>query len=174
MKRLGLLAAAAGLVAFGLHAGTAGAHDTIAGSTPPNGAVLTEPITEASIDFGEEVSGVELAIIGPDDSGLPLESTTVAGSPTVVKIEFEELSDEGEYIVRYLAPVTADGHTLAGAISFTYGSAGGSTNTTLILVFCAVAIVVLSTGAVLSYRRYRALTDGDDVDGDVDLADAGV
>ena len=67
--------------------------------------------------------------------------------------------------------VTADGHTLAGAIQFTYGAEGGSDSTGAILLFCAVAIVVLSIGAFFSWRRYRALRASEV---DEDLADAGV
>lgn len=156
--------------AFALGGGTAGAHDDIASSTPESGAMLDAPIAEVTVDFGEEVGDVEMALIGPDDQ-IVQPATVTQTSPTTARLEFPELETEGVYFVRYLAPVTADGHTLAGAITFTYGDAGGSSNVVPILLFCFAAVVVLSIGAFFSWRRYRALRASEV---DEDLADVGV
>lgn len=163
------LAITGGLTAIVLAAGTAGAHDDIAASDPESGSTIDDPISEVTIDFGEEVENVEMAVFTPDDD--VLESETVQITPTAAKVEFDELEQEGIYIVRYLAPVPADGHTLAGAIQFTYGSAGGPSNVVPILLFCGVAIVVLSIGAYFSWRRYKMLKTSEVDD---DLADVGV
>ncbi len=163
------LAIAGGLAAVVLGGGTVVAHDDIASSTPASGSTIDDPISEVTIDFGEEVADVEMALLGPGDE-LIEPTETVLVNPTTATIQFPELDQQGVYIVRYLAPVVRDGHTLAGAIQFTYGSAGGS-NTGPLLVFAAAAIVVLSTGAFFSWRRYQALA-GSEVD--EDLADVGV
>lgn len=157
------------LVVLLVGAGAARAHDDIASSTPASGTTVDEPISEVTIDFGEVVADVEMALLDPDDQ-IVQPSVTEVVTPTSARISFDELDREGVYIVRYLAPVVDDGHTLAGAISFTYGSAGGS-NVGAILLFCGVAIVVLSIGAWFSWRRYRHLS-GSEVD--QDLADVGV
>ena len=149
--------------------GVAHAHDDITSSDPASGTTIDDPISEVTIDYGEIVADVEMALFDPDDERI--EGTTVQISPTSTRLEFAELDDEGVYIVRYLAPVPADGHTLAGAIQFTYGSAGGPSNTVAILLFCGVAIVGLSIGAYFSWRRYRALSSSEV---DEDLADVGV
>ncbi len=159
-----------GLAALLFGAGLAGAHDDIVSSDPASGSQLDDPISEVTIEFGEEVADVEMALIGPDDE-IVEPTTTQSLTATTARIEFAELEREGVYFVRYLAPVVDDGHTLAGAIQFTYGSAGGSSNLVPILLFCAIAIVVLSIGAYFSWRRYRAIS-GSDVDDD--LADVGV
>ena len=170
MKRPRLAAALLGsLVALLIGAGPAHAHDDIASSSPPSGTTVDEPISEVTIDFGEVVADVEMALLDPDDK-IVEPSVTEIITPTSARISFDELDREGVYIVRYLAPVVDDGHTLAGAVSFTYGSAGGS-NVGAILLFCGVAIVALSIGAWFSWRRYRALSASDV---DEDLADVGV
>ncbi|MGI9646562.1 MAG: copper resistance CopC family protein [Ilumatobacteraceae bacterium] len=157
MKRTGLgIIVAAGLATLALGAGPASAHDSIASSDPASGSTIDDPISEVTIDFGEGVANPEMAVFGPDDE--IVESVTVQISDTAARAEFDELQTEGIYIVRYLAPVTADGHTLAGAIQFTYGSAGGDSNVVPILLFCAVAILILSIGAYFSWRRYRQLS----------------
>ena len=157
VKRSGLaIALAAGLATLAFGASTANAHDTIAGSDPVSGSTIDDPISAVTIDFGEGVENPEMAVFGPDDE--IVESVTVQISDTTARAEFDELQVEGIYIVRYLAPVTADGHTLAGAIQFTYGSAGGDSNVVPILLFCGVAIVILSIGAYFSWRRYRQLS----------------
>ncbi len=157
VKRSGLgFAVAAGLAILLLGAGTASAHDDIASSDPASGSLVDEPISEVTIDFGEGVESPEMAMFGPDDE--IVESVIVQVDDTTARIEFDELEDEGIYIVRYLAPVTADGHTMAGAIQFTYGSTGGGRNVVPILLFCGVAIIALSIGAYFSWRRYKELS----------------
>lgn len=163
-------AAAASIVMVVAGAAPTAAHDDIAGSEPPSGTTLDDPISEVTIDFGEEVSDVEIAVIGPDD--LLVEPATVELlSPTEARVEFPLLEQEGVYFVRYLAPVVLDGHTLAGAITFTYGDAGGSTDLAAILLVAGVALVVLGIGGALSWRRYRSANRSEV---DEDLSDVGV
>ena len=150
-------------------AGRAAAHDTIAGSDPEQGARIDEPISEVTIDFGEEIADdPQLALLYDTGDGEieELESTASRSAPTIGRLEFEPLEREGRYFVRYLATVPLDGHVVAGAINFDFGEPRGSGATELTpwLVFGLVAVVVLGAGAWLSRRRHLALTAGTGAD----------
>ena len=112
------------------------------------GAKLDEPISEVTIDFGEPISDdLEIVLLydlgNSDVEQIPATSTKV--SDTVGKIEFDEITDQGRYFVRYLVTVPTDGHVLAGAVSFDYGEAPGSgTNWYLWIVFALVGAAVIS------------------------------
>lgn len=165
--RSSFISVLAALVGIGLASATGGvvlAHDDLAGSVPEHQAVLDAPISEVTIDFGEAVEGVELGLIGPNDEQLPGEVTVM--SDTEAKLTFDELTVEGEYLVRYLAE--EDGHLVAGAISFVYGSrdATGAGATTWIL-FGLAAAAILAVGAFFTLRRSRVGA----VDGDSDIGD---
>jgi methionine-rich copper-binding protein CopC len=179
-----LLPVAAVLLALGAApAGRAAAHDTIAGSDPEQGARLDEPISEVTIDFGEEIADEpQLALLYDTGDGEieELGGTASRSGPTTGRLEFDPLEREGRYFVRYLATVPVDGHVVAGAINFDFGEPRGSGATELTpwIVFGLAAVVVLGAGAWLSRRRHVALTaatgadpSGDDVEepgGDVD------
>ena len=132
------------------------AHDEIESSDPESGAVLDEPISEVTIDFGEPISDdLDMALLydlGDSDVEQVPGVTTKVGE-TVGVLEFDELTDTGRYFVRYLVTVPRDGHVLAGAITFDYGEAAGSgTNWYLWLVFGLFAAAALSIGAWYSLR----------------------
>lgn len=127
-----------------------GAHDEIASSIPENQSQFDDPISQVTIDFGEPVESVELALVSPDDLDLP--GTVTVVSDTVAVLNFAPLDQEGQYLVRYLAE--EDGHLVAGAIAFTFGSPGGSGAGTLTwLIFGVVAAAILGIGAFFSLRR---------------------
>ena len=86
------------------------AHDDIESSVPEHKAQFDDPISEVTINFGEPVDGVELALVGPDDGDVPGEVLIV--SETEAKLVFEPLTVKGEYFVRYLAE--EDGHLIRG------------------------------------------------------------
>jgi hypothetical protein len=66
--------------------------------------------------------------------------------------------------VQYLAPVPVDGHVIAGAISFVYGSPStGGTDGFPVLPFVVGAIVVLALGGWFTYRRMLTPAEPDDV-----------
>lgn len=165
------ITALAAVVGFGLAAATGTAvfaHDEIESSVPAHQEILDAPISEVTIDFGEPVGGVELGLISPDDEQLPGEVTVISDTEAV--LTFEELTEEGEYLVRYLAE--EDGHLVAGAISFVYGSrAGSGADPMTWVVFGLVAVAILGVGAYFSVRRTR--TTDPDGDGQVER-DTGV
>ena len=155
------------------------AHDDIVGSDPESGTVIDEPITEVTIEFGVPVNDdVELALFGPGDDNLIEDTTTVILSPTTAKIEFAPVEEEGMYIVRYLTTATVDQHFLVGAVSFTYGSAGGGASGVNLMLFAIPMIIILAIGTALSYRLHRRQTagtkPGNGSEVDDDLSDVGV
>lgn len=159
-RRAAIAASGAVLLVVGAVAGSAAAHDGISSSSPEAGSSFDEPISEVTIDFGVTIDDdVELALLDPDEEQVP--STTTRISDTVAVAEFDPLERQGTYIVRYLTTVPGDGHLLAGAISFTYGTASGDSSITTWVLFGVASAVVLGIGTWLSLRRARALTTGE-------------
>ena len=101
------------------------AHDGITGSTPENRSTIDDPISSAEIDFGIGVSDdVSMFLTYDPGDGTIVDiggETTKTGDETA-RLDFPEIDVEGTYFVRYLAPVPADGHVVAGSISFTWGT----------------------------------------------------
>ena len=154
-------ALAAAVASVLLVAAPVAADDDIAGSDPESGAMLSEPIDAVTIDFGAAVEVVDLRLF-TDDIDQPLPGTIVVVSPTTVRLEFEMLTREDEYFVRYVAReegaddghgdadddaghvVGADAdadadesHFVSGAITFTYGSPAD--DTAVLRTFATVA-----------------------------------
>ena len=154
------------------------AHDDIVGSDPESGTVVDDPITEVTIEFGVPVNDdVQMALFGPGDDNLIEDTTTTILSPTSAKIEFAPVEDEGMYIVRYLTTATVDQHLLVGAVSFTYGSAGGGAGNVNWLLFAIPMIIILAIGTAWSYRLHRKQTaaqSGRGSEVDEDLSDVGI
>jgi methionine-rich copper-binding protein CopC len=154
------------------------AHEGIAESDPPSGSTLDDPISEVSIEFGTTIGDdTEIAVFGPD--GEPLDTVTTVVSDTAAIVEFDEIDQKGTYIARYLTSSVQDGHLLAGAISFDYGSASSGPSALAWVLVLGAAVVILSIGAYFSFRKYRALSAGaEGPDGesqvDDDLSDVGV
>lgn len=137
-------------VALGGVAGSVAAHDEIESSVPAHGSQFDEPISEVTITFDEPVGNVEVALVGPDDRDRP--GTVTKVSDTTVRLEFDLLTDEGEYLVRYLAE--EDGHLNAGAITFVYGSrAGSGAGATTWILFGIAAALILAVGLFFTLRR---------------------
>lgn len=153
-------------------AATASAHESDAVSDPPSGSVIDEAISEVDIEFGVDISDdIELALFGPGDDNLIEPTTTTKTASNAAKIEFEPLEQRGTYIVRYLGVAPVDGHTIVGAVSFTYGSDGGS-DTRSWIWFLLAMIPILAVGTAWSYRLHtrqraerEAVADGDSAGG---------
>ena len=147
-------------------AGPAVAHDDIAGSDPVSRSTIDEPISSVEIDFGEVISD-DVAMFLTFDLGNnefeDIGGVTVKTSDTTARLDFDEVEREGTYFVQYLAPVPVDGHVIAGAISFIYGSPStGGSDSFPIIPFVLGAILVLAVGGWFSYRRMMAPADVDD------------
>jgi methionine-rich copper-binding protein CopC len=161
-RRIRIVAVVAALAAAASFSSVAFAHDEIESSVPEHKAQIDEPITEVTINFGEPVAGVELGLRGPDDERIAGDVTVI--SDTQARVNFAKLTDEGQYIVQYLAE--EDGHLVAGAITFTYGDpAGEGADIGIWIIFGIVAAAILGAGAFFSFRRYNAAdgTSDDDI-----------
>lgn len=102
------------------------AHEGIESSTPQNRSTIDDPISSAEIDFGEGISdsvSMFLTYDPGDGSIIDIGGDTTVTGDTTARLDFPEITEEGTYFVRYLAPIPADGHVVAGSISFTWGAA---------------------------------------------------
>ena len=114
--------------AFGVIGATstpAAAHDGIESSTPENRSTIDDPISSAEIDFGEGISddvSMFLTYDPGDGSIVDIGGETTKTGDNTARLDFPEISEKGTYFLRYLAPVPADGHVVAGSISFTWGT----------------------------------------------------
>ena len=139
--------------------GLVSAHDEIESSVPAHQSQFDDPISEVTIQFGEPVGGIELALVGPDNEELG--GTVERLSDTSARLTFPPLPREGEYLVRYLAE--EDGHLVNGAISFVYGSRDGTgAGTSTWLLFGIVAVALLAIGSLWTWKLSRRLTDDDE------------
>lgn len=167
-RAIGVAVLAAVVVSLG--ASTASAHEADAESDPPSGSTIDEPISEVTIEFGVDIADdVELALFGPGDDELIEPTTTTKTASNAAMIEFEPIEQRGTYIVRYLTVAPIDGHTIVGAVSFTYGSEGGG-QLGAWLWFALAMIPILALGAALSIRLHRRQQAG--AAGHVDDGDA--
>ena len=161
-RRSRIVAVVAALAAAASFSSVAFAHDEIESSVPEHKAQIQvdEPVTEVTINFGEPVASVELGLRGPDDERIAGDVTVISG--TQARLNFAKLTDQGQYIVQYLAE--EDGHLVAGAITFTYGDpAGEGADIAIWIIFGVVAAAILGAGAFFSFRRNNA-PDGTSVD----------
>ena len=150
-------------VAVGAGATPVTAHDDIRSSTPTSRSTLSEPISTVEIAFGEVISddvamfrGYDLGDNEFEDSG----GETVRTGETTARLDFDEVEREGTYFVQYLAPVPVDGHVIAGAISFTYGSPStGGSGGFPVVPFIVGALIVLVIGGWFTYRRMLVPVD---------------
>lgn len=143
----------------------AAAHDDIVGSTPETRSTIADPISDVEIDFGETIGdNVKMVLtydlVTSDGAVEDLGGTTVKTGDTTARLDFDRIDREGRYFVNYLAPVPADGHVIAGSISFTWGDPPSGSGFPVV-PFIALAAVILAVGAWFSYRRMLV---GDDVE----------
>jgi methionine-rich copper-binding protein CopC len=113
------------IAALGLLGAPVAAHDGIEASTPANRSTIDDPISSAEIDFGEGISddvSMFLTYDPGDGSIVDIGGETTKTGDSTARLDFPEISEEGTYFVRYLAPVPSDGHVVAGSISFTWGT----------------------------------------------------
>ena len=127
--RLRWIAVAAGMavaVTVALSAAPASAHDDIEGSSPANRSLINDPISSVDIDFGIAIGeNTQMFLTYDPGNGeiIDIGGDTVVTGEETARLDFPELTEQGTYFVQYLAPVPADGHVLAGSISFSWGTA---------------------------------------------------
>lgn len=99
----------------------ASAHAELLSTTPEDGAVLDQAPAEAVLTFNEPVQLIDgsIRLFPGDDDPLNLDAHV---SNTSVVATFPAGVDDGAYALSYRV-VSADGHPISGAITFTIGDA---------------------------------------------------
>lgn len=118
-----LAAALLGALLVLLGVQSASAHAELLSTTPQDGAVLEQAPAEAELTFNEPVQLIEdsIRLFAGDEDPVVLEAhisndTVIAALPAEV--------EQGRYALSYRV-VSADGHPISGAITFTIGNASG-------------------------------------------------
>lgn len=101
----------------------ASAHAELVSTTPQDGATLEEPPAEVVLTFNEPVQLLDdsMRLFPGDGSAVPLDAH-VSSSEVIASLP-AELGD-GSYALSYRV-VSADGHPISGAITFTIGEGAG-------------------------------------------------
>jgi copper transport protein len=119
---LGLLAGAlVGLALVLAPAAPASAHASLVKTDPSEGQVLAESPGEARLTFNETVSAPAGGVKMYDAQGKALESKASARD-NVLTVDVPDTLDEGTYVVSWRV-VSADGHPIAGSLTFSVGQA---------------------------------------------------
>lgn len=162
----GLLAIA--LLLIGPGAGAASAHDSLAGSTPADGAALPTPPADVTLEFAEppQSLGVQVRVTGPD--GAPVSESEPVVRGTAVAQPLGPGLPAGSYTVEWRV-TSSDGHPISGVFSFTASGGAPSiaagtgdlpaaeaepSDTSFPWVWIALAVIV-TVGAALVVRRLR-------------------
>ena len=97
----------------------ASAHAELESSDPADGATLAEPPAAVSFTFGEDLLDQGNAVVVTEvATGTRLATTAVQVDGDTVSVAWPEASPAGEYRAAFRV-VSADGHPIEGAISFT-------------------------------------------------------
>lgn len=149
---------------FGLSVFPAAAHSQLVSTLPVDGTTVATPPTEVRFTFNENLMDglTTLAII--DSAGNVVTSMSIAPTGTEVALPWPADLGRGTWQVSYRV-VSADGHPVSGAITFTVGaespvsaeSAPSATDrsVTLWLVVGAILVVIIVV-LVMAWRRRNA------------------
>jgi copper transport protein len=123
VRRLGRCLAVAGgsLIVAAAPAGTVFGHAELRESVPAAGAQLADPPPLISLRFSERVELLDDAVVLLDADGARIDLGDPTADGSVVTATVPDLP-EGAYVVDWQV-VSADGHPVAGAFTFTVGNA---------------------------------------------------
>ncbi len=127
MRMLSLgLAVVLVLVSLVTGARSAAAHAQLVSSTPADGSVLQSMPESVSFEFNENINPAfaQVVVMGADQRNQAIDGVTVEAA--VVSAAMPADLPEGHVVARYRV-VSADGHPIAGEISFTVGDGGAAT-----------------------------------------------
>lgn len=121
-RRAGRLLGALAVVVVGalVPASPASAHAQLSTSDPADGAVVDAP-TEVTLSFSESVSVQPDGIRVLDGAGDRVDAGTATASGAVVRVDLEGELPDGGYVVAWRV-VSADGHPIRGALTFSVGT----------------------------------------------------
>lgn len=105
-------------------AAPATAHAVLIGTDPADGAVLPDAPSTISLDFDEPVSLPAQGVVVLDGSGDPVDGRASATDATVT-VALPDALPDGTYVVSWRV-VSADGHPVAGALTFSVGAPGAA------------------------------------------------
>jgi hypothetical protein len=164
VRRIVIGALLAGLAVAAL-ATPASAHNVLIGTTPSNGASVTVGPTQIKFNFNAPVKGGDDTIVVLGPKGTHWERTphaTVLGDSAWTQVA--PLGPAGVYTASYHI-ISADGHPVAGDITFTLTKAGKGqpvaaasavSNAGIpIWVWIVVAVVVLGAALLFAFRSTR-------------------
>lgn len=117
--RLATTAAACLLVVFG-SAGPAAAHASLVSTDPVDGTVVASSPGQATLTFDERVSLAADGVQTFDADGKPVD-TSASANDTLVTVDLPDRLADGTYVVVWRV-VSADGHPVAGSLSFSVGT----------------------------------------------------
>src|SRR3954471_5670687 len=124
-RRRGLLALVAALLAIAIAlvpAGTASAHAELEGSTPADGSIVAQAPRSVTLTFSEGVSVRPDGVRVVDADGTRVDTSHAAASSSVVRVPLKGNLAKGSYLVSWRV-ISADGHPVRGAFSFSIGKA---------------------------------------------------
>jgi len=128
LKRLSGAVALCILMILGIGANSAQAHSSLISSTPANGAVLDVAPTSVTFTFEEELLP-DLATVSINDAkGVNISSQKIVPADHTLNFPWPADLPAGSYEVGYRV-VSADGHPITGAISFSFGNPSTSPST---------------------------------------------
>lgn len=110
------VAAVLGLLTLLLGAGPASAHAGLAGTDPEDGARLESLPAAVTFTFTENVGNAFIAVTAPD--GSPVETSEVSAVDREISATLTDPDQRGVYSASYRV-VSADGHPVAGTVTFT-------------------------------------------------------
>ncbi|TYL52088.1 copper resistance protein CopC [Nocardioides sp. BGMRC 2183] len=102
-------------------AGPASAHATLVSSDPAEGAVLDEAPGEVRFTFDEPVALVPDGVAVFDAAGEPVEADDAAARDDELVVDLPDDLADGTYVVTWRI-VSADGHPVAGSLTFHIGA----------------------------------------------------
>ncbi|MCQ9616052.1 copper resistance protein CopC/CopD [Paenalcaligenes niemegkensis] len=101
------------------------AHASLVSSTPAMGATLSSAPTQAQLVFNEPVSPLVLKLVEPDGTAINL--SQIRTLPKGLALSLPPLIQQGSYALSWRV-VSADGHPVSGALSFSVGSGDTGAN----------------------------------------------
>lgn len=161
MRRL-LVAAVAGLLAL-LAAPGAGAHTEVQRATPGPAETVDGTVDVVVLDFLDPVQPTpELTVSGPDGRPVPGLGQPRLIADDVVKVDFDALTDAGDYQVDYTF-TSLDGDRQTDAYRFTFepDSGWGLALRPTLAALVGLALVALAVWALLDRRRQTRLDAAD-------------
>ena len=164
-----LVGVVAAVVVLAVTPGRSSAHSRLVSSTPEDGSLWSSPPSTAQLAFSSHLDPAlaRVSVTAPDGTATTVRATV---QDRQVSLPLPASSTAGGYVLRYRVR-TADGHPLAGQVSFEVETASGSGKAAVAVfsppsaagqrsspagmwpMLAAVALALLGGGGLLVARR---------------------